>query len=54
MRDTGYGIGGPRILTDMDPDLLAVYDDLDEYLEHENCNCDGTCGCQEETQDGSE
>ena len=49
---------GPRILTDagafmapdgsIDYDLLGIYDDLDEFLDNENCDCPGTCRCEEE------
>ena len=44
----GCGVSDPRILTDYDPDLMAVFDDVDEFLDNESCSCDGTCECEEE------
>ena len=40
----------PRILTEADPDLMGMFDDLDEFLDNEDCRCEGTCTCQEEDQ----
>lgn len=36
----------PWILT-LDTDLLAMFDDLDEFLDNEDCDCEGTCGCED-------
>ena len=41
----------PRILTDYDPYLFGMFDDLDEWLENENCSCEGTCVCQEDNDE---
>lgn len=35
----------PWVLTETDPDLMAMHDSIDEYLERENCDCPGTCYC---------
>ena len=36
----------PWVLTEADPDLMGMFDDLDEWLENENCDCEGTCRCE--------
>lgn len=37
-------MSGPRILTG-DVDLMAIHDDVDVWLDQEDCSCEGTCGC---------
>ncbi len=33
--------------TEPDKDLLRIFDDLDEYILNENCQCQALCTCDE-------
>ena len=34
-----------RAVATFDPDLPAMFDDIDEWLDNENCDCEGVCKC---------